>query len=71
MIYLFAGFYQFGWGPVCWIYVAEIPSARLRAMNVAIAASIQWLFNFVVARATPTMMVTVGKGGYGTYFIYG
>jgi hypothetical protein len=24
-----------------------------------------------VARATPNMMATVGKGGYGTYFIYG
>lgn len=71
MIFLFASFYQFGWGPVCWIYVSEIPSARLRAMNVGLAAATQWLFNFVVARATPNMMVTVGKGGYGTYFIYG
>ncbi|KAI5791917.1 general substrate transporter [Geopyxis carbonaria] len=71
MIFLFASFFQFGWGPVCWIYVSEIPSARLRAMNVGIAAATQWLFNFVVARATPNMMATVGKGGYGTYFIYG
>ncbi|KAF8544757.1 general substrate transporter [Trichophaea hybrida] len=71
MIFLFASFFQFGWGPVCWIYVSEIPSARLRAMNVGLAAATQWLFNFVVARATPNMMVTVGAGGYGTYFIYG
>ncbi|KAL7271225.1 hypothetical protein RUND412_006028 [Rhizina undulata] len=71
MIFLFASFFQFGWGPVCWIYVSEIPTARLRATNVALAAAIQWLFNFVVARATPNMMATVGKGGYGTYFIYG
>lgn len=71
MIFLFAAFFQFGWGPVCWIYVAEIPSARLRALNVAMAAATQWLFNFVVARATPNMMVSVGRAGYGTYFIYG
>lgn len=71
MIFLFASFFQFGWGPVCWIYVSEIPTARLRALNVAMAAATQWLFNFVVARATPNMMATVGKGGYGTYFIYG
>jgi hypothetical protein len=31
--------------------VSEIPSARLRAMNVAQAAATQWLFNFVVARS--------------------
>lgn len=71
MIFLFASFFQFGWGPVCWIYVSEIPTARLRATNVALAAATQWLFNFVVARATPNMMATVGASGYGTYFIYG
>lgn len=64
-VFLFALFFQFGWGPVCWIYVSEIPAARLRSLNVAIAAATQWLFNFVVARATPNMMATVGKGGYG------
>lgn len=64
-IYLFAVFFQFGWGPVCWIYVSEIPTARLRALNVSLGAATQWLFNFVVARATPNMIATVGKGGYG------
>lgn len=29
------------------------------------------LFNFVVARATPVMLDTVGPHGYGTYFIFG
>lgn len=70
-IFLFAGFFQFGWGPVCWIYVSEIPTARLRSMNVAYAAATQWIFNFVVARAVPNMLVTVGAHGYGTYFIFG
>ncbi|RDW70441.1 hypothetical protein BP5796_08838 [Coleophoma crateriformis] len=70
-IFLFAAFFQFGWGPVCWIVVSEIPTARLRALNVAIAAATQWLFNFVVARAVLTMLVTVGANGYGTYFIFG
>ncbi|KAK8165030.1 general substrate transporter [Phyllosticta citrichinensis] len=70
-VFLFASFFQFGWGPVPWIYTSEIPSARLRSMNVALAAGTQWLFNFVVARATPNMIATVGKSGYGTYFIYG
>jgi sugar porter (SP) family MFS transporter len=64
-VFLFAGFFQWGWGPVCWIYVSEIPTARLRSLNVAIAAATQWLFNFVVARATPNMMVNAGANGYG------
>ncbi|KAH8600836.1 putative quinate permease [Bisporella sp. PMI_857] len=70
-IFLFAAFFQFGWGPCCWIFVSEIPTARLRAMNVALAAATQWLFNFVVAQAVPHMLKTVGSHGYGTYFIFG
>ncbi|KAI2620487.1 general substrate transporter [Hypoxylon sp. NC1633] len=70
-IFVFAAFFQFGWGPACWILVSEIPAARLRPLNVAIAAATQWLFNFVVARAVPNMLATVGAHGYGTYLIFG
>ena len=70
-IYIFAAAFQLGWGPVCWIYVSEIPTSRLRGLNVALSAATQWLFNFAVARATPQMLQTVGVNGFGTYFIYG
>lgn len=67
-IYLFAAFFQFGWGPACWIYSSEIPSARLRSMNVSYAAATQWLFNFVVAR---TLLLMLDSMGYGTYLLFG
>lgn len=70
-IFLFAAFFQFGWGPACWIYASEIPAARLRSLNVSYAAATQWLFNFVVARSVPPMIATVGAHGYGTYLIFG
>ncbi|KAL6875457.1 general substrate transporter [Trichoderma longibrachiatum] len=70
-IYLWAASFQFGWGPVCWILVSEIPTARLRAMNVAIGAATQWLFNFVCARSVLTMQTTMGKAGYGMFFMFG
>ncbi|KAL4881457.1 general substrate transporter [Aspergillus karnatakaensis] len=69
-IFLFAVVFQFGWGPVCWIYVSEIPTIRLRSLNVSFAAATQWLFNFVVARAVPNMLATVGANGYGAYLIF-
>ncbi|EIT77259.1 putative transporter [Aspergillus oryzae 100-8] len=69
-IYLFAAVYQFRWGPVVWSYCAEIPPARLRALNMGMATASQWFFNFVVAKSTPTMFATLGKNGYGTYFVY-
>ncbi|KAJ6787111.1 hypothetical protein PWT90_09307 [Aphanocladium album] len=70
-IYLWAASFQFGWGPACWILVSEIPTARLRALNVSIAAATQWLFNFVAARTVLTMQSTMGKAGYGMYFMFG
>jgi hypothetical protein len=70
-IYLWAALFQFGWGPVCWILVSEIPTARLRAFNVALGASTQWAFNFVVARTVLTMQSTMGPAGYGMFFMFG
>ncbi|KAK1635680.1 general substrate transporter [Colletotrichum phormii] len=70
-IYIFAATYQFGWGPVVWTYSSEIPPARLRAVMMGMATASQWLFNFVVAKATPSMFATLGEGGFGTYFVYG
>ena len=67
-IFIFVCAFEMGWGPVCWIYVSEIPSSRLRSANVAYAAATQWLFNFVVARAVPEMLVTVGNHGYGLVY---
>lgn len=71
MVYLFAAAFQFGWGPVCWIYISEIPTNRLRGYTVSLGAATQWLFNLVVTRVTPLMLKNVGANGYGTYFIYG
>ena len=38
---------------------------------MGMATASQWFFNFVVAKSTPTMFATLGKNGYGTYFVYG
>ncbi|KAF6812136.1 MFS quinate transporter [Colletotrichum plurivorum] len=69
-VFLFACMFQFGWGPCCWIYVSEIATTRLRATNVSYAAATQWLFNFVVSRAVPPMLETLGTGGFGTYIFF-
>ncbi|PFH55738.1 hypothetical protein XA68_17695 [Ophiocordyceps unilateralis] len=70
-IYLWAAAFQFGWGPACWILVSEMPTARLRATNVALAAAVQWLFNFIMARTVLTMQNTMGRAGYGMFFMFG
>ena len=55
---------------VCWIYISEIPTARLRGLNVSLGAATQWLFNLVIARSVPNMLVTMGEGGYGTFLLF-
>ncbi|KAG7118864.1 Quinate permease like protein [Verticillium longisporum] len=70
-IFVWVVFFQFGWGPCCWILVSEIPTARLRALNVALAAATQWLFNFIIARTVLTMQLTMGYKGYGMFFMFG
>ncbi|KFA46495.1 hypothetical protein S40293_04286 [Stachybotrys chartarum IBT 40293] len=70
-IFIWAAIFQFGWGPCCWILISEIPTARLRALNVSLGAATQWLFNFIVARTVLTMQATMGQAGYGMFFMFG
>ena len=39
-------------------------------MNVSLAAATQWLFNFVVSRAVPSMLANMGSHGFGTYIFF-
>ena len=50
--------------------MSEIPTARLRGLNVSLAAATQWLFNLVIARAVPNMLTTMGEGGYGAFIAF-
>lgn len=67
-IFLYIIGFEAGWGPVPWMYNSEIYSPRLRSTCLGAAAATNWLFNFVVSRATPVMLSTMGQGGFGTFF---
>src|SRR5450432_2296590 len=70
-IFLYAGFFQSGWGPCRWIYVSEIPTARLRSLNVGLAADIQWLTNLSSREQCLPCLLRLARGGYGAYFTFG
>ncbi len=67
-IYLFAAIFEFGWGPIAWVYINEIPTNRLRGYTVALAAATQYLWGLVVTKVGPIMLVNIP---YGTYFVFG
>ncbi|KAI0919660.1 hypothetical protein AcW1_003143 [Taiwanofungus camphoratus] len=60
MLYIYVCFYSLGWGPLPWVYVADIFPTRTRHYGLATASASQWLFNFVLAKVTPTLVSNLG-----------
>ncbi|KZT05752.1 general substrate transporter [Laetiporus sulphureus 93-53] len=60
MLYIFVCFYSLGWGPLPWVYVADIFPTRTRHYGLATASASQWLFNFVLSKVTPTLVTEMG-----------
>ncbi|KAJ8662624.1 hypothetical protein O0I10_001586 [Lichtheimia ornata] len=55
------------WGPVAWLYVAEIFPLRARAKGVALSTISHWLWNFAVGLWTPPLLESIG---WVTYLLY-
>jgi len=60
MLYIYVCFYSLGWGPLPWVYVADIFPTRTRHYGLATASASQWLFNFVLSKVTPTLVTDLG-----------
>ncbi|KAL4066643.1 general substrate transporter [Scleroderma citrinum] len=67
MLYIYVCFYGMGVGPIPWIYVSEIFPTRTRHYGLAVASAIQWIFNYVVAKITPTLVADLG---YKLFFVF-
>ncbi|KIP07658.1 hypothetical protein PHLGIDRAFT_105427, partial [Phlebiopsis gigantea 11061_1 CR5-6] len=67
-VWVFAMAFGYSWGPCSWILVAEIWPLSIRGKGVSIAASSNWMNNFIVGQVTPTMMTHLG---FGTFVFFG
>ena len=64
---LYVVFFGASWGPVVWVMLGEMFNNLIRAMALAVAASAQWLANFVISTTFPPL-AEVGLGlAYGIY----
>jgi MFS family permease len=61
-VVLFVAFFGIGLGPVPWLLPAEIMPAETRALASSIAASTNWLANFVASQAF--LVIANLLGGY-------
>lgn len=66
-VYIFIANFAYSWGPVGWVLPSEIMPLSIRSKAMSISTSANWMMNFVVGRATPTMIRDIK---YGTYIFF-
>ncbi|ESZ93133.1 sugar transporter [Sclerotinia borealis F-4128] len=66
-ISLFAVNFAYSWGPVTWVLAQEIFPASVRSRGVALVASTNWMFNFIIGLTTKDIL---GSMKYGTYIFF-
>lgn len=72
-IMVYSASFMFSWGPICWVYIAEIFPNTIRGAAVAVAVAFQWIFNWIVSSSFVPMfnMHTAGDANFGHWFTYG
>ncbi|KAI9342386.1 general substrate transporter [Pilaira anomala] len=68
MVYIFVSGFAYSWGPVGWVYPAEIYPLSVRAKGTSITTAFNWLMNFVISLICPVMLVKIT---WGTYLFFG
>ena len=72
-IMVYSASFMFSWGPICWVYIAELFPNTIRGAATAIAVAFQWVFNFVVSSTfVPMFNMHLTPGDhFGHWFTYG
>ncbi|KAI8370765.1 general substrate transporter [Choanephora cucurbitarum] len=68
-IFIFQAAYAYSWGPVAYIYPAEIANMRMRAKTIALAYGLNWAIGIFMTFVLPIFMTNTIYGGY--YFFGG
>ncbi len=65
-LYVFC--FGFSWGPIVWVLLGEMFNNKIRSMALSVAASVQWISNFLISTTFPILLTGVGLGAaYGLY----
>lgn len=67
-IMVYSASFMFSWGPICWVYIAELFPNTIRSHATAVAVAFQWVFNFVVSS---TFVPLYNHSHFLAYIIYG
>ena len=72
-IMVYSAWFMFSWGPICWVYMAELFPNTIRSAATAVAVAFQWIFNFLVSSTfVPMYNMRLGAMGdrFGHFFAY-
>ena len=67
-IMIYSACFMFSWGPICWVYIAELFPNTIRSEATAIAVAFQWIFNFIVSS---TFVPMYNWSHFFAYALYG
>ncbi|MCH9815109.1 MAG: sugar porter family MFS transporter [Actinomycetia bacterium] len=66
---LYVIFFGVSWGPVVWVLLGEMFPNKIRAAALAVAAAAQWIANFIVTAAFPSMASFSLAFAYGVFTV--
>lgn len=68
MIFLFVASFAMSWGPMVWVYTAEMYPLRYRAWLMGLSTTSNWVGNYVIGQLTPILL---GRISFLTFGIFG
>merc|ERR1712084_54717 len=66
-IFLFSAAFAYSWGPVTWVYCAEIFPLKVRGPCVGLTTMSEWAGVFVVNQSTPMLLQSMGFSAFGIF----
>ncbi|KAH8814901.1 general substrate transporter [Xylogone sp. PMI_703] len=69
-IFLYEGFFTWGWMGNLWCYTAEILPLDCRSKGMGFAVGFQWVWNFVMIFVTPIGLTNIGWRMYIVFTIF-
>eukprot|EP00438_Fugacium_kawagutii_P024270 Skav206664 [mRNA] locus=scaffold56:78473:79186:+ [translate_table: standard] len=64
MIFFFVVNFAYGWGPMVWVYCAEIFPLRHRSRCVGLTTMSCWMGNFLIAQMSPVLLEALGFASF-------
>ena len=69
LVCTFVSSFAFSWGPMGWVIPAELFPLGARGKAVSLTTTVNWVGNFAIAEAVPSMLTAMGVGG--TFYCIG